>query len=346
MPNALGALAALAAAFFIGIAAAAADTDVELVTEEFRVPAKDAGIELYVRNKHPEALRSFSPERTLLFVHGATYPSETTFDLAVGGFSWMDYVARRGFDVYLMDVRGYGSSTRPKEFDEPPDANPPIVDTAVALGDVAAVVEFGLERRGIPRLGLLGWSWGTTLVAAYAADKPEKVQRLGLYAPIWVPSWRVQDLPTLGAYRSVDREAAFERWTRGVPAGRRASLVPEAWRDTWWNAVLASDPVGATREPAVVRAPNGVLHDIRNNWLSGKPMYDPGRIEAPTLLVVGEWDQDTEPAMAEALLQLLTKAPEKRLVVVPEATHMLMLEANRMALIAEMQRFFEEDAIK
>ncbi len=129
-----------------------------LSTEEFIVPALDPGIDIYVRNKRPADMRAFRPERTVLFVHGATYPAHTTFDLKLDGLSWMDYIAARGYDVYLLDLRGYGKSTRPKEMAEKPDANPPIVRTETAVKDVSAVVDFILKRRGIPRLVLLGWS--------------------------------------------------------------------------------------------------------------------------------------------------------------------------------------------
>ena len=53
------------------------------------------------------------PDKILLFVHGATYPAETAFDLPIEGVSMMDLIAMRGYDVYLVDVRGYGRSTRP-----------------------------------------------------------------------------------------------------------------------------------------------------------------------------------------------------------------------------------------
>src|SRR3954470_23568432 len=66
----------------------------------------DAGISGYLRNKRPASMTSFSAEKTVLFVHGATYPSETAFDLQLDGTSWMDYIARAGYDVYLVDVRG------------------------------------------------------------------------------------------------------------------------------------------------------------------------------------------------------------------------------------------------
>ena len=84
--------------------AQAAAQAASLVSEEFLVPARDPGIEIFVRNKRPEAMTSFAPARTLLFVHGATYPAHTAFDLPLGGLSWMDYMAARGFDVWLLDL--------------------------------------------------------------------------------------------------------------------------------------------------------------------------------------------------------------------------------------------------
>ena len=77
-----------------------------IVMEEFMVAATDPGIELYVRNKHPEGMTGVKGDKVLLFVHGATYPSETAFDLQLNGMSWMDYIARHGYDVYLVDIRG------------------------------------------------------------------------------------------------------------------------------------------------------------------------------------------------------------------------------------------------
>ena len=53
---------------------------------EYAVPS-DPGVQLYVREKHPAGAQQFGAERILLFVHGATYPAETSFDLPVGGAS-------------------------------------------------------------------------------------------------------------------------------------------------------------------------------------------------------------------------------------------------------------------
>src|SRR5262249_43522858 len=97
-----------------------------VAAETFMVPAVDPGIQLYVRNKHLEGRDNFTAERIVLFVHGATYPSETVFDIDLPGGSWADLVAKKGYDVYLVDVRGYGGSTRPAAMDAPPADHAPL----------------------------------------------------------------------------------------------------------------------------------------------------------------------------------------------------------------------------
>ena len=66
-----------------------------IVMEDTMVRALDTGISIFVRNKRSASLTTFRPERTVLYVHGATYPASTSFDLALDGFSWMDYLAAR-----------------------------------------------------------------------------------------------------------------------------------------------------------------------------------------------------------------------------------------------------------
>jgi pimeloyl-ACP methyl ester carboxylesterase len=322
--------AAVAAAFATQTSAQAP----KVVMEEMTVPS-EPGIEIYVRNKRPADLSAFRPERTVLFVHGATYPAHTSFDLKLDGMSWMDYIAARGYDVYLLDLRGYGRSTRPKEMDEAPEANPPIVRGTAAVKDISAVVDFILARRGIARLNLLGWSWGTTLMATYTTQNPGKVERLVLYAPAWIRTTPSLSRPPgpLGAYRAVAREQAKTRWLTGVPEDKKATLIPPGWFDAWADATFATDPVGG---------PNGVQQDGDEFFAAGRPYYDPAKITTPTLLVHAEWDRDTPAYMAQTLFPLLVNAPGKRYVQLPEGTHTIMMEKNRLMLFEAVQAFLDE----
>ena len=310
---------------------------------EFMVPSADPGIALYVRNRHPAGLDHFSPDRTLLYVHGATYPSETAFDLPVGGASMMDLLAERGWDVWLLDVRGYGRSTRPAEMDSPAAAHGPIVDTATAARDVGSVVEFIRRKRGVAKLDLMGWSWGTSIMGLYTSEHDDVVNRLVLYAPMWLmKETPPADAPPLGAYRSVTRADAKARWLKGVPEGARESLIPEGWFDQWADATFATDQVGAAQDPPVLRAPNGIVADSRAYWMSGKPLYQPSAITVPTLLIDAEWDADLPTYQAAGYFAQLTRAPYKRWVQLGEGTHTVMLEKNRMQFVHEVEGFLEE----
>ena len=327
-------------AFTTGAAAQA-----QIVTEEMMVKSPDAGIEIYVRNKRPAAMTSFRPERTVLFVHGATYPAHAAFDLKLDGQSWMDYIASRGYDVYLLDLPGYGKSTRPKEMAEAAQNNPPVMRGDTAVKNIGAVVDHILARRNIPRLNLLGWSWGTTLMATYTTQNANKVERLALYAPVWIrqtPSLVQAGPGPLGAYRMVKREQALGRWMTGVPEDKKAALIPAGWFDAWADATFASDPEGAKMNPPVLRAPNGVMQDGAEFFSNGKPYYDPAKITVPTLLVVAEWDRDAPPYMGQTLFPLLVNAPGKRFVMLAEGTHTIMMEKNRLELFRAVQAFLDE----
>jgi pimeloyl-ACP methyl ester carboxylesterase len=317
----------------------------QIVLEEFMVPALDPGIAIYVRNKRPASMTAFRPERTVLYVHGATYPASTSFDLALGGLSWMDYLATRGYDVWLLDLRGYGRSTRPPEMAERPDAHAPIVRGDTAVRDIGAVVDFILKRRNIPRLNLIGWSWGTTLMATYATQNAGKVERLVMYAPGWIRK-TASLVPVgpgpLGAWRATTRAQALTRWLTGVPEDKKATLIPAGWFDQWADAAWADDPIGAQQSPPVIRAPNGVLADGAEYWSSDRAYYDPAKITVPTLLVQAEWDHDLPPYMAQTLFPLLVNAPGKRYVMLAEGTHTIIMEKNRLELFKAVQSFLDE----
>jgi pimeloyl-ACP methyl ester carboxylesterase len=311
------------------------------ITEEFMIPGADPGVQLYVRNKRLRSLATFKPDNIVLFVHGATYPAETSFDLQLDGLSWMDYIASRGYDVYLMDVRGYGRSSRPAEMDEPANRNPPIVRTSTAARDYEAAVDFVLKRRGVAKLNVLAWSWGTAIAALYTSRSNAKVNRLVLYAPLWVRQTKslTDTGGALGAYRVVTVDNAKKRPT-GIPAGKKP--MPDAWLEAWVRATFASDPVGAKGNPPFVRAPNGVELDGREYWSAGKPLYNPANIRVPTMLIVAEWDADTPVHMAQTLFPKLVNAEPKRLVVIGDGTHGVMMEKNRMQLFREVQLFLDE----
>jgi len=311
---------------------------------EYMVQSDTPGISLYVRNKHLTGMKKFTAEKTLLYVHGSTYPAETAFDLSLGGTSWMEYMAARGYDVWLVDLRGYGKSTRPLEMDQPAEQNAPLVRTDVAVSDVSSAVDYILKKRNIQKMNLLGWSWGTTIMGKYTTEHNEKVNKLVLYAPQWL---RQGGAPltdkggALGAYRVASIADAKNRWLTGVPENAKASLIPEGWFEKWANATFDTDPWGKTQTPKKLRAPNGTVQDAREYWTAGKPVYEPKDIRVPVMLVHAEWDADLPSYMMYEYFTKLENAPYKEMLQISEGTHTIIMEKNRMLMFAGVQEFLD-----
>jgi pimeloyl-ACP methyl ester carboxylesterase len=258
--------------------------------------------------------------------------------------SWMDYIAQHGYDVYLVDVRGYGRSTRPPQMDQPADRNEPFGGSATAVKDLSAAVEFIRKRRNVDKINLLGWSWGTTIMGWYTAQNNDKVHKLVLYAPQWIRNTAAltDSGGKIGAYRLVSMDSAKTRWLTGVPEAKKADLIPPGWFEAWAAATIATDPVGSKMSPQMLRAPNGVVQDGRDYWGAGKAVYDPGQIRVPTFLAHAEWDADLPSYMLYAYFDKLTNAPYKRYVQIGEGTHTVIMEKNRMQLFQAVQQFLDE----
>ncbi len=324
------------------LAAAAARAE-GVVVEDRMIKSSTPGIELFVRNKHPSDMSAPRADRTLLFIHGATYPAETSFDLPIDGKSMMDLFAEAGFDVFLVDVRGYGRSTRPPAMEKPPAENPPVANSDEAGADLGSAVDYVLGLRGLSKLNLMGWSWCTSIAGRYATGHNDKIERLVLYAPAWTfePPVAPPKAP-LTAFRLVDKEMAKKRWYMGVAEDQRDALIPPGVFDDWWSATLATDPVGAKMNPPQLRAGNGVIAEFTQYWRAGKPFYDPAEITVPTLLIHAEWDADLPSYMAHKVFAHLTHAPYKRFVELGQGTHTVMLEKNRKQFFDEIRAFLTE----
>jgi pimeloyl-ACP methyl ester carboxylesterase len=164
---------------------------------------------LYVRERRlagplpaPAALNG----KVALFVHGAGTPAEVSFDVPLGDFSWMAFLARAGFDVFSVDMTGYGRSTRPAQMNDPcnlsadaqkqfigsvisgpcaPTFKQPTTTLASDWNDVGAAVDYVLNLRHVAKVDLLAWSMGGPRAAGWAAEHPDKVNKMVLLAPAY-----------------------------------------------------------------------------------------------------------------------------------------------------------------
>jgi len=316
-----------------------------IACREMMLDTRVPDIKLYARNKYLADRRGFGAERTVLYIHGATFPSETAFDFRLDGVSWMDYIALHGYDVWLLDVRGYGRSSWPAEMYDEPHKHAPLVRGETALEDMQTVIEFIRRDRGVNSITLIGWSRGAVLAAAYTVRHRDHVNGLVFYAPIWT---HVLDAPvaprpeSLGAYRLVEADYISERWHAAVPNSDRDEVIDETWCRSWIDTTWSTGKVRGDHEVKHLRVPNGLVQDGLDYEWAGHSYYDPAQIRVPSFLVAAEWDRTATPKKVRSLCGALVNAPFRQYVKVQRGSHWLMLERNRFELFRYVQQFLEQ----
>lgn len=296
-------------------------------------------------------------KRPLLLVHGARVSSKASFDLAVPAGSLAADLAARGFDVYTLDVRGYGASTRPAEMSLAPTAGAALVRSSAAVEDIDAAVDFVRQRSGGAKVALLGWATGGQWAGHFATLHSPKLSALvmlnSLYRgssphPLIGRGTAMEDKQHPGAfssaacgnYRLTDAASTLGPWDRTLGEDKDGARDP-AVAKAYVEAALDSDTTSSQREPRSFRSPCGAMED--SFYLaSGRQLWDASLITAPVLAIAGEKDFWSRPEDMENLQADLVHASAVRMVRIPNATHFLHLERparGRAQLIDEVDSF-------
>src|SRR5687768_4591828 len=298
------------------LATAAAQTPA-ILTFEHKVQVKStvpalAGrtVDLYVRKRASASLKreAVAADRVVLFVHGAGTPAEVAFDVPHSDYSWMAYLASAGFDVFSMDTTGYGRSVRPAEMNDPCNLSPEqqkqfvpavikapceptypgqLTNIASDWNDINAVVDHIRKLRNVEKVSMVAWSLGGPRAGGYAAQHPDKVNRLVLLAPAYNRDAAAEPpaLPRPGTVFNTQSRAEFDaNWDRQI--GCENQVDPKV-RDVVWAEMIASDPAGATWGGGVRRAPS------TTTWGFNKAMI--GGMKTPTLMIAAANDKQVPP---------------------------------------------------
>jgi pimeloyl-ACP methyl ester carboxylesterase len=355
-------------AVLITASAAFADDGSRLLSLDhyIRVKSTAPGIagqeaQLYVREVvlAGTVLRGGLPaDRVVLFVHGAGTPAEVSFDVPYKDYSWMAYLANAGFDVFSMDMTGYGRSTRPAPMNDPcnfsreqqaqfiprliaapcaPSHPTSITTMGSDWNDIGAVVDHLRALRRVDRVSLVAWSQGGPRAGGYAARNPGKVSRLVVLAPAYAregPLDAPHSFPAPNGSMTAQSRADFNaNWDRQV--GCPAQYEPAA-RDSVWTEMLASDPVGATWGTGVRRAPSVPTWGFNQTVVA--------KMQAPFLMIAGAHDKQVLP---ERVRQLYVDLGSKQKVFVDLAcsSHNAMWETNHLLLFRSSLEWLESGKV-
>jgi pimeloyl-ACP methyl ester carboxylesterase len=204
------------------------------------------------------------PRRAAILVHGAMTEGTTSFDLRFGDYSVMKALARAGIDAFALNLLGYGFSTRfglddpcnatdanqaaflrPNPLDGPcdPPIERPFTNTAAAVDQLDAVVNWVRNERKADEVHLFGWSRGGIVIGAYAWLHPEKVNSLGFLASGYDIVVPCSAAPCrLLAVR--DRDAMFNEWTPQLDSANCPGQRNPGILGALWDSVQARDPLG------------------------------------------------------------------------------------------------------
>jgi pimeloyl-ACP methyl ester carboxylesterase len=308
------------------------------------VPAnKGETVQIFVREK-VLASDVATPRPVVLMVHGGVSPSTLAFDVEYETYSWMAYLARAGFDVFAMDMTGYGRSARPK-MDDPCNVGPALQKTLIPTtlkeackpsypfqlvnrqsehDELDRVIDYILKLRGVAKVNLLGWSGGGYRTGTYTSQRPEKVDKLVIFASSNYSrknsSAPAESLPRPGFPITIQSRELVEK-QRWFPFAKCSDQIEPGMPDRIWELSQLHDPQGMTWGPGVMRAPT------RTYW--GWNAEEAKRIKVPTLVMLGEFDELN--ASNKQLYEDLG-TDDKVFLSIPCGSHFLVWEKNHDAL--------------
>ncbi|HML83237.1 MAG TPA: alpha/beta fold hydrolase [Thiomonas arsenitoxydans] len=252
---------------------------------------------------HRKVTRSIPPKRVRVGDHevdlvdtgGELPPVILLHALGLDHRMWRDVIPilARTNRVIAYDLRGHGRAAL-----APCAAN---MDAFVA--DLATV----MDSLRIPKASIVGLSFGGGIAQCFAIQHPSKVDRLTLVA---TTAWAQPAF--------VDRAEAAER------DGMQAQIVPTLTRWFTMDALAVNDWTVRYARERVLRAH---VEDWAATWRSFSTIHIDDRlseISCPTLLLAGEMDPSTPPALMEKLSKAI---PSAQFHVIKGAPHMLSLES-------------------
>jgi pimeloyl-ACP methyl ester carboxylesterase len=283
-----------------------------LKRQEFFVNT-DTGMKLAVVAKMPAAGRL---GKAVLLVHGSGV-GWAYWNVPIRDYSIMDHLAKKGFDVYAVECRGYGKSTKPNGME--------VNATNIARDLKSVLAEIG-KKSGVRKVSLAGHSSAGAVLLVAASLYPELLDRMIL---IGVPYKKVH--PNFVAYANKVIEMGKEPGKDYVPNLHYKDVEKrlDAYDEdvvAWYKKVV---------EAQYPMMPGGVYPDVINN--PSIPVVPTMKI--PTLILNGSKEYVVDPEDAMALFKDLG-APDKAMIILPGGFHLMFLEKRGHVGLQESMLFW------
>lgn len=304
---------------------------------DFFVPNGD--IRLQVR-KITETTYSSRRKIPLLLIHGET-GATTSFDLDVPDASFAKALSLSGFNVYLMNIRGFERSTAPAYN---------VADTALVAGscveaasDIDAVVNYILRDNPSGKINLFGWATGGHWASYYTSLHNSRVANLvvlnslyGVKAP-WAfnqafadPRDSAQFNNSIPAYSKLSEQQLAERWQNDTASTDTLQI------DFDLVKTYTKSAVGFNNEH-LLKVPGGFRKEAFY-MAGGRKYWDAKDITVPTLVIRSEKDDWSRAVDLDTYYDDLKNAPLRKKLVIPHANHFVFLDyksnSRRKLLIA------------
>lgn len=257
----------------------------------------------------------------VVFLHGGPGQGSAHFDALAGPY------LERQLRVVYFDQRGSGHSERPGSGDY---ALSTLVDDIEALRGVL----------GVPKVALVGHSFGGLLALEYAAKHPDNVSHLVAVAGLWDTPLqcrlRAERLASLrpDAYARVRGDTLATDGTRRSDCELEFRALRGAERDHYNSEAMFPNPTVEQRMDSVNAA-----RKVRNTGELSRALFQAGllqyrftaydRLAMPVLLIAGKHDGAAGPA---GLRELARRLPNARFVEYEHSGHFVYLdEPDRFA---------------
>jgi len=257
----------------------------------------------------------------VVFLHGGPGQGSAHFDVLAG-----PYMARELRVVYF-DQRGSGHSERPASGD-------------YALATLVEDIETLRRALGVPKVALLGHSFGGLLALKYAFTYPAQVSHLVFVAGLWDTQLqcrlRAERLAALrpADYERVRGDTLNANGTRRSDCELEFRALRGADRERFNTALMFPDTTVSARMDSVNAARN-----VRNTGELSRALFSAGllqyrfaaydRVTMPVLVIAGRHDGAAGPAGERELARRL---PNARFIEFERSGHFVYLdEPDRFA---------------